>query len=73
VLLLRGGRVIDPGTGFDGVADVLVDRRSVVEVGPDLPVPDEATVLDASGRSSVPGSSTCTATCTPSPDSACRR
>lgn len=32
-LLLSGGHVCDPGTGFDGVADVLVDGGTVVAVG----------------------------------------
>jgi hypothetical protein len=32
--LLRGGRVIDPGTGFDGVADLLVSDGRISAVGP---------------------------------------
>lgn len=33
--VLLGGRVLDPASGFDGVADVLVDGRGrIVEVGP---------------------------------------
>jgi cytosine/adenosine deaminase-related metal-dependent hydrolase len=53
--LLRGGRVIDPGTGSDGPADVLVRDGTVAAVGPDLPVPDGGTVLDVSGLIVGPG------------------
>jgi dihydroorotase len=35
-LLLRGGRLVDPASGHDGVADVLVDGGVVAEVGPGL-------------------------------------
>lgn len=55
MILLRGGRVVDPGTGFDGVADVLVADRSVAAVGPDLAAPPGATVLDVSGSLVGPG------------------
>jgi len=34
--LLRGGRLVDPASGHDGVADVLLDGAVVAEVGPDL-------------------------------------
>lgn len=35
-LLLRGGRVVDPGSGRDEVTDVLVDAGRVAAVGPNL-------------------------------------
>jgi dihydroorotase len=34
--LLKGGRVIDPANGRDGVLDVLIDGGSIARVGPDL-------------------------------------
>jgi len=34
--LLRGGRLVDPASGHDGVADVLLDGGVVAEVGPGL-------------------------------------
>ena len=55
MLLLRGGRVIDPGTGFDGVADVLVEGRSIVAVGRDLSVTGADVVLDVYGLLVGPG------------------
>jgi len=53
--LLRGGRVIDPGTGFDGVADVLVDGGVVAAVGTGLAVPEDALVIDVTGLVVGPG------------------
>jgi dihydroorotase len=35
-ILLRGGRLVDPASGHDGVADVLLDGGVVAEVGPGL-------------------------------------
>ena len=43
--LLKGGRVIDPASGIDGIRDVLVDGDRIARVGQDLPV-DGATVLE---------------------------
>lgn len=53
-VLLRGGRVVDPGTGFDGVADVLVDGGKVAAVGADL-VHEGARVIDVTGTVVGPG------------------
>lgn len=55
VTVLSGGRVIDPGTGFDGVADVLVRDGKVAAVGAGLAVPSGAEVLDVSGSVVGPG------------------
>ena len=43
--LLRGGRVVDPMNGLDGVHDVAIDGDRIAAVGRDLPV-DGATVVD---------------------------
>ncbi|MEV0280274.1 amidohydrolase family protein [Streptomyces sp. NPDC050610] len=53
--LLRGGRVIDPGTGFDAVADVLVSDGVVSAVGTGLDAPPGCTVLDVAGLVVGPG------------------
>ena len=37
-LLLKGGRVIDPATGVDGMFDVLVENGIIAQLGRDLPV-----------------------------------
>ena len=53
-LLLKGGRVIDPSRGTDGIADVyLVDGR-IEAVGMNITAPD-AELIDAVGRVVAPG------------------
>jgi dihydroorotase len=54
-VLLRGGRVIDPSQGLDDRADLLVVDGRVAEVGRDLTVPEDGTVVDVSGRVVAPG------------------
>jgi N-acyl-D-aspartate/D-glutamate deacylase len=53
--LLRGGRVIDPGAGLDGPADVLVAGGKVAAVGPDLAAPPGTEVVDVTGLIVGPG------------------
>ena len=53
-LLLRGGRVIDPSQGLDGVLDVRLADGTVVAVGPDLHS-DGAELRDVSGKIVTPG------------------
>ncbi len=53
-LLLRGGRVIDPSRGTDGLADVLLAGGKVESVGRNIHAP-EAEVLDVGGRVVAPG------------------
>ena len=43
--LLKGGRVVDPVNGIDGVHDVLIDGDRIAAIGRDLPV-DGAAVVD---------------------------
>jgi N-acyl-D-aspartate/D-glutamate deacylase len=54
-LLLRGGRVVDPGTGSDELRDVLVRDGRIAAVGADLPRPEDGQVLDVSGLVVGPG------------------
>jgi dihydroorotase len=44
-LLLKGGRVIDPGTGKDGELDVLVEDGRVAQIDRNIP-PDGAEVIE---------------------------
>jgi dihydroorotase len=43
--LLKGGRVIDPVNGIDGIHDVLIDGDRIARVGRDLPA-DGASVIE---------------------------
>jgi len=54
-LLIRGGRVIDPSRGHDGVADVLIKNGLIADVGRGLGAPDGAEVMDAKGMVVAPG------------------
>jgi dihydroorotase len=53
-ILVRGGRVLDPSTDRDELADVLLESGRVVSVGPDLRV-DDVEVIEAAGCWVVPG------------------
>ena len=53
-LLLRGGRVIDPASGLDGVADVAFQDGKVVALGPDLDQEAKQT-KDVTGAIVTPG------------------
>ena len=52
--LLRNGRVIDPASGWNGYADVLVEDGRIAGLGPCLPAPG-AQVIDCTGRLVLPG------------------
>ena len=51
--LLRGGRIIDPVSGTDGVADVLIDDGTIAAVGSDASSAD--TTVDCTGLIIAPG------------------
>jgi cytosine/adenosine deaminase-related metal-dependent hydrolase len=53
--LLQGGRVIDPGSGFDGVTDVLIEDGVVKEIGPCPQPPNGTAVIDVTGLIVGPG------------------
>jgi dihydroorotase len=54
-ILIRGGRVIDPSGGLDGVADVYLVDGKVAGVGRDIGSPDDALSVDAAGKIVSPG------------------
>jgi cytosine/adenosine deaminase-related metal-dependent hydrolase len=51
--ILRGGRVVDPATGFEGVADVLIREGRIAAIGTDLAA--DADVVDVAGALVGPG------------------
>ena len=53
-ILIKGGHVIDPGR-WNGPADVLIEGGKITNIGPNLPVPKEAKVVQAAGRLVLPG------------------
>jgi dihydroorotase len=44
--LLKGGRIVDPANGRDGMFDVLVERDRIAKVARDLPVDGATTVVE---------------------------
>ena len=54
-LVIRGGRVIDPGRGLDSVMDVAVAGGKIAAVLPAGSVIEAARTFDASGTFVVPG------------------
>ncbi len=54
MIAITGARVIDPATGFDAVATVLLRDRVVVAVGASA-IPSDARVIDAPGLVLAPG------------------
>jgi dihydroorotase len=54
-LLVKGGEVIDPGSGLRGSYDVAIDRNRIAAVDRDIPADSAARVIDASGKIVTPG------------------
>jgi dihydroorotase len=54
-ILIRGGRILDPSRNTDEVADLFLADGKVQAAGRDLGHPDDALVLDASGKVVAPG------------------
>lgn len=50
-ILIRGGRLIDPSRNFDGIADLFIDKGRISESFD----PEDAVVIDASGKIVCPG------------------
>jgi dihydroorotase len=53
--LLKGGRVVDPANGIDGVQDVLIDGDRIAAIGRDLPAADAAVIEIPAGLVVCPG------------------
>ena len=54
-MIIKGGRVIDPGQGLDGTLDVLLNEDGIIEVAGAIDTPEEVVELDASGMIVTPG------------------
>ncbi|MEP7116862.1 MAG: amidohydrolase/deacetylase family metallohydrolase [Acidobacteriota bacterium] len=54
-LLITGGRVIDPASGHDGLADVAISNGRIAALARNLAPADAARVLDARGKIVTPG------------------
>ncbi len=54
-VLLKGGRLVDPSSGLDGVGDLLVRDGKIESVGGTIAAPADATVIDCAGQVVSPG------------------
>jgi len=54
-LLLRGGRVIDPASGIDGIKDVAIRNGKIAAVQSDILPTSAKEVIDVSGQLVLPG------------------
>lgn len=54
-LLIQGGRVIDPASGHDSNADVLIESGQIAKLGANLRAPSGVKTLDATGLIVTPG------------------
>ena len=52
--LIKGAHVVDPQVGLDGVCDVLVEEKQIVEVAQSIEA-EGAEVIDGTGKYLVPG------------------
>lgn len=55
MLLIKNGRVIDPETGMDEVADILTDSETIIKIGKNLSPQGDCMVIDAEGFVVSPG------------------
>ncbi|NVM57917.1 MAG: dihydroorotase, partial [Desulfobacterales bacterium] len=55
--LIKGGRVIDPETGTDGLLDILIEDGKIASIGnPQSEIRNrKSELIDASGKSVTPG------------------
>jgi len=54
-LLLKGGAVVDPSTGLDGVADIAVRDGVIARIAPDIPGAEATRTIEVAGRIVTPG------------------
>jgi dihydroorotase len=54
-LVLKGGRVVDPSSGHDGVLDVAVEKGIITRVAAGIAPAEAARVIDVSGKLVTPG------------------
>ena len=55
LVLLQGGRIVDPANNRDEIADVVLSDGKIQSIGPNLTAPDGAEVIDCQGQVVCPG------------------
>jgi dihydroorotase len=54
-LVLRGGRVLDPSSGLDGIQDVAVQGGAIARIARDIPAAEASRVIEVAGKIVTPG------------------
>ena len=54
-LVLKGGRVVDPSSGFDGVLDVAVENGKIARVAAGIAPAEASRVIEVGGKIVTPG------------------
>lgn len=54
-ILIKGGHVIDPKNGIDGIMDVAILNGKITKVAKNIKPPDSAKIVDATGLYVTPG------------------
>src|SRR5262245_16481869 len=54
-LVLKGGRVVDPSSGLDGVQDVAVQGGTIARIAPAIPASEASRVIEVGGKIVTPG------------------
>ncbi len=55
MILIKGGRVIDPASGMDKVADVVIENGEILSIGESNPMIQYDSIIDASNKIVAPG------------------
>jgi len=53
-LVLKGGRVVDPSSGFDGILDVAVENGTIARVAAGIAPSEAARVIEVGGTVVTP-------------------
>ncbi len=54
-LLLKGGNVVDPSTGLDGIQDVAVQGGAIARIAPSIASTEATRMIDVTGKIVAPG------------------
>ena len=55
MMIIKNGHVIDPLNNVDGIMDIAVEGKTILQIGNDLPAKETDNLIDAKGCYVVPG------------------
>ena len=55
MILIKGGRVMDPATGRDEITDLIIDGEHIARIGFFMPGPEYEKIIHAEGKIVAPG------------------